>query len=69
MEKKYQLGGSSGTHSPPAMSHVANCVIPIVKLQSKSLDLKLTLFYPCHKNKKNNPHQISQLFDPILTKV
>ena len=32
----------------------------IVKLQAKSLDLELTLFYPCHnknkkKNKKKNP--------------
>ena len=25
-----------------------------VKLQAKSLDYELTLFYPCHKNKKNN---------------
>ena len=25
----------------------------IVKLQAKSLDQELTLFYPCHKNKKN----------------
>ena len=40
----------------------------ILKLQSKSLDKKLTLFYPCHKKKKKknnnkkkkkkkNPHQ------------
>ena len=33
----------------------------IVKLQAKSLDKELTLFYPCHKKNKNNnkknPHQ------------
>ena len=28
-----------------------------VKLQAKSLDLELTLFYPCHKNNKKTPHQ------------
>ena len=37
-------------------------IFDIVKLQAKSLDLELTLFYPCLKkknNKKNtkNPHQ------------
>ena len=29
-------------------------IVFFVKLQAKSLDLELTLFYPCHKKKKNN---------------
>ena len=41
---------------------VSQLVNHIVKLQAKSLDCELTLFYPCHnkkknKKKKNNPHQ------------
>ena len=41
-----------------------------VKLQAKSLDQELTLFYPCHKKKKKkkkNPHQnLSMGLGPVL---
>ena len=37
---------------------------PFVKLQAKSIDQELTLFYPCHKkkrkNNKNNKHRPPQ---------
>ena len=42
------------------VSQPSTDAIFFVKLQAKSLDLELTLFYPCHKkNKKKNknPHQ------------
>ena len=44
----------------------------IVKLQSKSLDLKLTLFYPCHnKNnkKKDNPTKYLHCYWPDFDKT